>query len=147
MNLGSVETNSFIDTTAVSDTKYQYTVRVVNGSSRSEYKESAILHYLETPTVTLEGVGTGIKVSWTKVDGAKGYTVYRAVLGEDGKWSSWKNMGTAKETKSSWVDKSAVEDVVYSYTVRAVNGKIKSAYVASEPLMIESEKEPETEQN
>ena len=147
VNLGSVETNSFIDTTAVSDTKYQYTVRVVNGSSRSEYKESATLHYLETPTVTLEGVGTGIKVSWTKVDGAKGYTVYRAVLGEDGKWSSWKNMGTAKETKSSWVDKSASEDVVYSYTVRAVKGNIKSAYVASEPLMIESEKEPETEQN
>lgn len=97
--------------------------------------------------MTLNGDETGIKVSWTKVDGAKNYIVYRSVLGEDGKWSSWKNMGTAKETKSSWIDKSAVEDVVYSYTVRAVNGKIKSAYVASEPLMIESEKEPETEQN
>lgn len=149
-NLGSVKTNSFVDISAISDTKYQYTVRAVNGTSKSVYKESAALHYLMTPTVTLEGTETGIKVSWTKVAGAKGYTVYRAVLNEDGKWSAWQRMGTAKETKSAWIDKSTGEDVVYRYTVRAINGSIMSAYVSSEPLMIESAEEPEeptTEQN
>ncbi len=145
-NLGSVENNSFIDTTAVSNTKYQYAVRAASGVSKSLYKASATIHYLEAPTVTLEGDETGIKVSWTKTEGAKEYVIYRAVLGEDGKWSSWQNMGALKATKISWIDKSTGEDVVYRYTVRAINGKIKSAYVASEPLMIESEKEPETEQ-
>jgi hypothetical protein len=55
-------------------------------------------------------------------------------------------MGTAKETKSAWIDKSTAEDVTYRYTVRAINGTLKSAYVASEPLVIESEKEPVPEQ-
>ncbi len=145
-NLGSVEKNSFIDTSAVSNSKYQYTVRAINGTSRSVYKQSATLHYLMTPTVTLEGTETGIKVSWTKVAGAKGYIVCRAVLNEDGKWSAWQRMGTAKETKSAWIDKSTGEDIVYRYTVRAINGSIMSAYVSSEPLMIESAEEPETEQ-
>ena len=145
-NLGSVEKNSFVDTSAKSNAKYQYTVRAVNGTSKSVYKASATLRYLAAPTVTLAGDETGITVSWTKVAGAKSYVIYRSVLGEDGKWSSWENMGTAKSTKSSWVDKSTGEDVVYRYTVRAINGKVKSAYIASEPLMIENETEPETEQ-
>ncbi|MBE6751064.1 MAG: hypothetical protein E7556_00895 [Ruminococcaceae bacterium] len=142
-NLGSTEKNSFIDSTAVSNTKYQYTVRAVNGGSKSVYKASSTLRYIAAPVVILEGDKTDIKVLWAKVDGAKNYTVYRAVLGEDGKWSSWQKMADVKETKSSWIDKSTEEDVVYRYTVRAVNGKIKSAYIASEPFMIESEEEPE----
>ncbi|MBO5856676.1 MAG: hypothetical protein J6Q87_00330, partial [Clostridia bacterium] len=144
-NLGSVEKNSYVDSKAISNTKYQYTVRAINGTSRSVYKQSATLHYLMTPTVTLEGTETGIKVSWTKVAGTKSYIIYRSVLGEDGKWLSWENMGTVKSTKSSWVDKSTGEDVVYRYTVRAINGEVKSAYIASEPLMIENETEPETQ--
>ncbi len=142
-NLGSAEKTSFIDSTVVSNTKYQYTVRAVNGESKSVYKASSTLRYIAAPVVTLEGDKADIKVLWTKVDGAKNYTVYRSVLGEDGKWSSWQKMADVKETKSSWIDKSTEEDVVYRYTVRAVNGKLKSAYVSSEPFMIESEKEPE----
>ena len=145
VNFGAAEKNSFIDSTAVSNIKYQYTVRAVNGDSKSVYVASQTLHYIAAPVVTLEETETGINVSWTKVDGAKNYTVYRSVLGEDGKWSSWQNMDTVKGTKSSWIDKSTGEDVVYRYTVRAINGKLKSAYVASEPVMIESEKEPEKE--
>ena len=145
-NLGNSQENSFVDATAVSNAKYQYTVRAVNGESRSVYKASQTLQYLAAPTVTIEGTETGIKVSWTKVEVAKGYTVYRAILGEDGKWSAWQVMGTAKETKSAWIDKSTAEDITYRYTVRAINGTLKSAYVASEPLVIESEKEPVPEQ-
>ena len=144
-NLGSVGKNSFVDTSAISNKKYQYTVRAVNGASRSVFKASGTLHYIATPIVTLEGDETGIKVAWTQIDGAKTYTIYRSVLGEDGIWSSWKTMGTEKSTKSSWVDKSTGEDIVYRYTVRAINGTVKSAYVASEPLMIENETEPETQ--
>ena len=54
-------------------------------------------------------------------------------------------MGTAKETKFSWIDKSVKEDVTYRYTVRTINGSVKSAYVASDSLVFEiSEEEPTT---
>ncbi|MBE6748484.1 MAG: hypothetical protein E7557_04545 [Ruminococcaceae bacterium] len=138
--LKSVTTTSYVDEKAVSNVKYKYTVRAVNGESRSLYTASSELLYLATPTVSLEAVQTGIKVSWTKAAGSKGYTVYRATLGKDGKWSSWTVMGTAKETKSAWIDKSVKEDVTYRYTVRTVNGSVRSAYVASEGLVIESSK-------
>ena len=145
-NIGTPEKNSFIDSTAVSNTKYQYAVRAISGDSKSLYKASQSLHYIAAPTVTVEGVETGIKVSWTKVDGAKNYTVYKSVLGDDGKWSTWKEIDDVKGTKFSLVDKNTEEEVVYRYTVRAINGKLKSSYVASEPFMIESEKETEKEQ-
>ena len=40
-------------------------------------------------------------------------------------------MGTAKASKKSWIDKSAKKGVTYKYTVRAVNGSVKSTYKAS----------------
>ena len=143
--LKTVTTTSYVDESAVSNVKYKYTVRAVNGESRSLYTASSELLYLAAPTVTLEAVQTGIKVSWTKAAGSKGYTVYRSELNSDGEWSAWKNMGTAKETKFSWIDKSVKEDVTYRYTVRTINGSVKSAYVASDSLVFEiSEEEPTT---
>ena len=47
---------------------------------------------------------------------------------------NWKNMGTAKYSKSSWTDKSVVSGVTYKYTVRTVSGKSLSSYTASASL-------------
>jgi hypothetical protein len=40
-------------------------------------------------------------------------------------------MGTAKANKNNWTDKSAESGIVYVYTVRAVNGKLKSSFTKS----------------
>jgi len=127
-NLGTVgAVTSHIDTTASSGVYYKYTVRAVNGKSAGAYKASAQLLYLAQPTVKIANASNGINVSWSKSAGAKGYTVYRSEYVK-GKWSTWKSMGTAASTKTSWVDKSAKAGVQYRYTVCAVNGKIKSTY-------------------
>ena len=134
-NLGTVgAVTSHIDTTATSGVNYKYTVRALNGKTLSTYKESASLLYLAQPTAKIANASNGIKVSWNKVSGATGYTVYRSEY-VNGKWSGWKNMGTAKAAKSSWTDKSVKDGVQYKYTVRAINGKVKSTYKATAGLV------------
>ncbi|MBQ4103296.1 MAG: leucine-rich repeat protein [Clostridia bacterium] len=133
--LETVDTTSFVDDTAVSNVKYKYTVRALNGEFRSYYTASAELLYLKAPTVTAEKEDEAIKVSWTKVDGAKSYIIYRSELSKDGKWSKWIKLGTAGEKYTSCKDKTVKEDVIYKYTVRAVNGKLMGYYVASEQIL------------
>ncbi len=125
---------STVDTTAKSGVNYKYTVKAINGSSTGTYKASSQLLYLAQPTVKIANVSNGIKVSWSKSAGAKGFTVYRSEY-VNGKWSNWKNMGTAKSDRSSWTDKTAKAGVQYRYTVRAVNGNVKSTYTASAGLI------------
>lgn len=128
--------SSWVDKKAQSGTKYKYTVRAVNGLCKSAYKASSALLYLAQPTVKISNTDTGIKVSWTKATGATGYRVYRSQYDETtATWSSWKNMGTAKSNKSSWVDKSVIDGITYKYTVRSVNGKVLSSYTASNEVM------------
>ena len=134
-NMGTAKSNktSWIDKKVTSGVKYKYTVRACNGKSiKSSYKASVTLLYLAQPKTTVKSVSNGINVSWTQSSGATGYTVYRSEYNVlTGKWSNWKNMGTAKSNKKSWVDKSAKRGIKYKYTVRAVNGNVKSAYTSS----------------
>ena len=135
-NLGTIKNAnivSWVDKSAKSGTTYRYTLRAVNGSYKSSYKASGSLIYLAQPTVTVKSVSNGINVSWTKSSGATGYTVYRSEL-VNGEWSKWTNMGTAKSDKKSWTDKKAKKGVTYKYTVRAVNGKVRSSYKASSSI-------------
>ncbi len=134
MGTAKADKSSWVDKSAKSGTQYKYTVRAVNGGSKSTYKATSGLLYLAQPTVEIANATKGVKVSWSKVSGATGYTVYRSQY-SDGKWSKWKDMGTAKSDKSAWTDKSVKSGTQYKYTVRAVNGKVKSSYKATSGLV------------
>ncbi len=126
-------TLSWTDKKTVSGKYYKYTVRAVSGSTKGSYKSSSSLLYLAQPKVTVANAENGVTVSWTKSSGCSGYIVYSSQYNENtGKWTSWKNRGTVKYTKTSWVDKSVYSGDIVRYTVRAVNGKVKSTYKASE---------------
>lgn len=133
---GTAKSNvtSWTDKKVTSGVQYKYTVRACNGSFKSNYKASANLLYLAQPTVKIANNANGVKISWSKVSGAKGYTVYRSEF-INGAWSSWKNMGTAKSNKTSWIDKSVVSGTQYKYTTRTINGNFKSSYKATSGLM------------
>ncbi len=125
---------NYTDSTAVSGATYKYTVRAKNNKSLSVYKESTSLLYLAEPAVKIANSSNGIKVSWSKSNGAKSYYVYRAEYA-NGKWSNWKNMGTQKADKTSWIDKSTKGGAQYRYTVRAINGKVKSTFTGTNGLV------------
>ena len=135
-NMGTAKStkSSWVDKSVVSGVQYKYTVRTVNGKTLSSYKGTGALLYLAQPTVKIANNATGVKVAWSKVSGATGYTVYRSEY-KNGAWTKWASRGTAKANKSSWVDTKVTSGVQYKYTVRAINGKYKSTYVSSSALL------------
>ncbi|MBR2875899.1 MAG: leucine-rich repeat protein [Clostridia bacterium] len=127
---------SYVDTTTKLGTYYSYTVRAVKGSAKSSFKATKGLKYDVKPTVTVANASNGIKVSWSTVANATGYTVYSSTYNsKTKKWSSWKNRGTTKANAKSWVDKSAKKGTIYKYTVRARYGSAASSFVASASLV------------
>lgn len=104
---------------------YTYTVRAVSGKNISYFYAGESEVRLERPAlVSAKSSSEGITVSWEKVDGAKGYYVYRKTAN-----SGWVRIGTVKNVRSSaYLDKSTTKGVKYTYTVRAFNGDSRSYY-------------------
>lgn len=70
----------------------------------------------------------GVKVTWSKVKGAKVYRVYRK---EDG----GKSVFVGKTKDNSYIDTKAQNGKSYTYTVRSYNGKVLSPYYAGEKIV------------
>lgn len=120
---------TYIDTKVKLNTIYSYTVRAVNGSVKSAYKATKGLRYNLAPTVTVANARNGVKVSWTTVANAEGYTVYSSTYDiKTKKWSSWKNRGNAGSTTTSWTDKNVKSGTYYKYTIRAFVNGFKGAF-------------------
>ncbi len=136
VRVATVKGTSYTDKNVKSGKEYLYTVRAYAGKTTSSYNKTGWVGViLKTPTVKIKNDHNGIKVSWNKISGAAGYTVYSSQYNvETGKWSSWKNRGTTKKSTYSWVDKKAESGQEYKYTVRAVNEKCKSTYKSSSSL-------------
>ncbi len=112
---------SFIDTAAVSSTKYIYTVKAQNGKEYSKYNRTgASVTYIGAPNVAVANVSNGIYLKWGKVKGATKYYVYRRTTG------GWTRLGIVSGI--SFNDTTATQGgTVYTYTVKAANGKILSS--------------------
>ena len=114
---------SYTDTTAKSGTKYSYTVRAVNDSTKSTYSTTGLsLRRLAQPKLSSTAkVKGGIRFKWKKVTGAKSYQVLRKVPN-----GSYTRIATTSSL--SYTDKKVKKGKTYIYTVRAVNGDVKSTY-------------------
>ena len=130
--LTTTETN-FLDETAVNGVKYRYMVRTVNGEYISGSKTGDILHRLETSTMTLENVSSGIKISWTPNAAASKYFIYRSAY-ENGAWTAWTKFIVASASTTSYTDYNVTNGVRYRYMVRTSKGEDQSATNASDPL-------------
>ena len=83
-----------------------------------------------TPKVTAKNVNGGIKVSWNRISGVKGYYVYRRTV--NGKWKKIATIKSAR--KLYYYDKKAKSGTTYRYTVRAYRGTVKSSYKATSKI-------------
>jgi hypothetical protein len=136
-NMGTKANNvlSWTDTSVLSGGTYRYTVKAVNGASVSTFAASNSTMFLTEPVTKIQNAANGIKVSWTAVDGAKGYTVYRSQYNpKTKKWTSWASCGTAKG-KTSWTDTKVTSGTYYKYTVRAISDSYKSTFTSSAKLL------------
>ncbi len=114
---------SFYDTTAVSGTAYDYTVRTFNGNSSSKYTVYKTIA-LERPIIS-DAVLTaeGIQLNWNEILGADTYYVYRKAPDE----TKWTAIGSY--SMNSYLDTSEeAKTNAYVYTIVAESKGYRSDY-------------------
>ena len=123
---------TYTDVNAAAGNTYYYVVRAINGSVKSAFCAAQSIQYavasLNAPTMTLTSAASGQPVvSWTKVNGAAQYEVYRSTNG--------KNFSIIRRTAAlAYTDTTAAAGTTYYYQVRAINGSVKSAFCAAQSI-------------
>ncbi|MGN0526653.1 MAG: leucine-rich repeat protein [Acutalibacteraceae bacterium] len=128
--VATTKDNYYNDTKVSSGNYYKYTVRAYNGSYISYYNTTGLkTKYLAVaPLKSAVSQKDGIKVTWGKVTGAKGYNIYRQTY-SNGKWSGWTKIKTISSGSTvSYTDKSSKKGVTYKYTVRATSDSYMGYY-------------------
>lgn len=129
-DISSGSTLSYTDKTAKATGTYYYTVKAFQGSVKSSFKSSAALMHLKAPEVNPINGSTGVRVTWTKPAGAKGYIVYRKTAS-----TSWERIASVTDASVLYyTDKDVYSGTTYYYTVKAVSGTYKSGFVSSDAL-------------
>ena len=125
---------TYTDVNAAAGNTYYYVVRAISGSVKSAFCPAQSIQYavasLNAPTMTLTSAASGQPVvSWTKVNGAAQYEVYRSTNG--------KNFSIVRRTAAlSYTDTSAAAGTTYYYQVRAINGSVKSDFSPAQSISL-----------
>ncbi len=120
---------NYTDRSAASGTTYAYTVRCIkaDGKFASDYdKNGKSLIRLSTGNVkSIANAAKGMRLTWTKINGAQGYIIYRAY--GSGAYKAIKTITSG--TTLNYTDTSAtVNGGKYSYAVCGYRGSVKGAY-------------------
>lgn len=117
-------TTTYVDKKATkTDWYYSYSVRAVNGSSKSVYNTDGVdFNYMRAPKLKKAYSYTnGVKITWSDAnDEVEKYYVYRKTS------SGWKKLGAT--TKKYYTDKTAKSGKSYTYTVKPVSDNNVGAY-------------------
>ena len=116
---------TYTDTTAENGKTYYYTVRALNGDMRSpsydgNKKITCIRTLGNVELGEFKNISDGVQINWKAVANAKRYQIYRKT--PEGKWTTLTN----KETGTTYTDTTAENGKTYYYTVRALNGDMRS---------------------
>lgn len=122
---------SYTDTAVKSKSgvKYEYTIRAYSGKTAGDFnREGWSVLRLSSPVLkSAENYPTGGKVTWSAVKGANSYVVYRKTNS-----TGWKRLAVVDgNSNTSYIDEAAESGILYTYTVRAANGKTMSSYYST----------------
>ena len=114
------DVTTYLDTDVKNNTSYTYTVRAMNeaGLNSCYDKAGVSTRYTVAPaTLKVSNDDGKVVVSWSKVEGATAYRVYRRTVDADGDVTAWKYLSSKiKELKYS--DTTAKSGTKYEYAVR-----------------------------
>ena len=129
---------TYTDVNAAAGNTYYYVVRAMKGSGSSavysKFSPAQSIQYaitsLNAPTMTLTSAASGQPViSWTKVNGAAQYEVYRSATGKANSFSIIR-----RTSALTYTDVNAAAGTTYYYQVRAINGSVKSAFCPAQSI-------------
>lgn len=122
----SGDTTSYKDSKPVDGKNNVYTVCAYNGSVNSAYdKTGKTCLALQKPIlISADCSGKKVTIQWKKVAASRGYYIYRKENG--GRWVGIATLTSGDRT--SFVDRNVSLGKTYTYTVRAYNGNLQSAY-------------------
>lgn len=120
----TVEQTALTETLPMDSVTYLYTIEAFGAEDAvSARREGTTAAALSMPEISVANIEKDVRISWSKVDCAEGYRVYRKIAG--GKWKRIANVTDAV----SYLDHNGIESgKSYIYTVRAVLGNILSSY-------------------
>jgi fibronectin type 3 domain-containing protein len=128
-NIGYSRGASYTDTTAEAGTVYYYRVRAQVSKNYSPYSANASARWLAAPaSPTLTNSTAGVKVTWSEVNGASLYYVWRA----EGN-GSFKKLAECRTM--NYTDKTAKSGVTYRYAIKARYSSTYSAQGAESKTM------------
>lgn len=140
------QSSSLVDKTAVTGTQYYYTVRATcayDGILKaSDYQKPGVTGIATLSNTAITAIGNssgGIKIAWSKVTGATGYTIYRSTSSSTG-FTKVKTIQSAQTI--SWTDSGVTPGKTYYYKLRAylyVNQKyVYSAFTTVRQVTVPS---------
>lgn len=104
--------NLYTDTTVESGMRYSYSVSQNIGSYSSAYiEDDESKLFIATPELQVKNSPSGVRLTWTKAEGATEYRIYRKMSGDE-KWETIEKI--ADDETVSYIDK----DVTYGKKVR-----------------------------
>lgn len=125
--MGYTTKTYYPDYEAESGNTYVYTVMTVCNGDFGGYNRAGVeITRLDAPkAVSAKSTKEGILFNYEQVNGGVRYNIYRKTAN-----SNWVMIGKVNDVKSTtYLDKSAVKGVTYTYTVRAVDGLTAGAGV------------------
>ncbi len=107
--------------------EYSYTDNVLPGTAKLVVKMKGSnktmsawfkIYLPATTTTTVQNVQNGIQISWKKVNGAKGYVIYRRAWNlVDKGWTTFERWNNT--TKTTWTDTKVYAGTRYQYGIKA----------------------------
>lgn len=131
--IGKVDskTTVFVDTTAVKEGNYLYTVRSEGANFQGSYLGKGVEYFnLVPPDFKVDVKDNKITLSWNKVPYAESYEVYGKFAGDDYGWHYLKN----SKVCTYEIAPKTYTDVIFA--VRSVRGNTKSAYKYSDNVTV-----------
>lgn len=125
-------TTEYVDKNIKKATEYFYSVESANEFGVIEYDKTGLVGFDFGTIKSVDAVITerGAKISWSALEAAKSYTVYRQAEGEE----NWKAIDETTETVC--LDEPLTSGIEYSYTVKAHHEKGYTADASDEPAKI-----------